>query len=45
MVIFLSFYLKHGLTVIHLAAWTGNLDIMRKLVKAGADQKAKNEVC
>ncbi|NXW58152.1 AKD1B protein, partial [Eurystomus gularis] len=34
---------KHGLTVIHLAAWTGNLDIMRKLVKAGADQKAKNE--
>ncbi|KAM9509717.1 ankyrin repeat and death domain-containing protein 1B isoform 6-T6 [Guaruba guarouba] len=34
---------QHGLTVIHLAAWTGNLDIMRKLVKAGADQKAKNE--
>ncbi|NWX15070.1 AKD1B protein, partial [Aegotheles bennettii] len=34
---------KHGLTVIHLAAWTGNLDIMRKLVKAGADQKAENE--
>ncbi|NXS61765.1 AKD1B protein, partial [Brachypteracias leptosomus] len=34
---------QHGLTVIHLAAWTGNLDITRKLVKAGADQKAKNE--
>uniref|UniRef100_A0A8C2SPA5 Ankyrin repeat and death domain containing 1B n=1 Tax=Coturnix japonica TaxID=93934 RepID=A0A8C2SPA5_COTJA len=34
---------QHGLTVIHLAAWTGNLDIMRKLVKAGADQRAKNE--
>ncbi|XP_027663298.1 ankyrin repeat and death domain-containing protein 1B isoform X2 [Falco rusticolus] len=34
---------QHGLTVIHLAAWTGNLDIMRKLIKAGADQKAKNE--
>ncbi|NXU58483.1 AKD1B protein, partial [Turnix velox] len=34
---------KHGLTVIHLAAWSGNLGIMRKLVKAGADQKAKNE--
>uniref|UniRef100_A0A8B9SVT9 Ankyrin repeat and death domain containing 1B n=1 Tax=Anas platyrhynchos TaxID=8839 RepID=A0A8B9SVT9_ANAPL len=34
---------QHGLTVIHLAAWTGNLDVMRKLVKAGADQKAKNE--
>ncbi|XP_066038368.1 ankyrin repeat and death domain-containing protein 1B [Chamaea fasciata] len=35
---------QHGLlTVIHLAAWTGNLDIMQKLVKAGADQKAKNE--
>lgn len=31
--------------MIHLAAWAGNLDIMRKLVKAGADQKAKNEVC
>ncbi|XP_035409499.1 ankyrin repeat and death domain-containing protein 1B [Cygnus atratus] len=34
---------QHGLTVIHLAAWTGNLDVMRKLVKAGVDQKAKNE--
>ncbi|NXA31967.1 AKD1B protein, partial [Eudromia elegans] len=34
---------QHGLAVIHLAAWSGNLDIMRKLVKAGADQKAKNE--
>uniref|UniRef100_A0A669QL52 Ankyrin repeat and death domain containing 1B n=1 Tax=Phasianus colchicus TaxID=9054 RepID=A0A669QL52_PHACC len=34
---------QHGLTVIHLAAWTGNLDIMRKLIKAGADQRAKNE--
>uniref|UniRef100_A0A8D0LA43 Ankyrin repeat and death domain containing 1B n=1 Tax=Sphenodon punctatus TaxID=8508 RepID=A0A8D0LA43_SPHPU len=34
---------KHGLTVIHLAAWSGNLDIMLMLVKAGADQKAKNQ--
>nr|XP_008101141.1 PREDICTED: ankyrin repeat and death domain-containing protein 1B isoform X1 [Anolis carolinensis] len=34
---------KHGLVPIHLAAWTGNLDIMRMLIKAGADQKAKNQ--
>ncbi|KAH0628019.1 hypothetical protein JD844_008668 [Phrynosoma platyrhinos] len=34
---------KHGLTPIHLAAWSGNLDIMLILIKAGADQKAKNQ--
>ncbi|XP_042310083.1 ankyrin repeat and death domain-containing protein 1B isoform X2 [Sceloporus undulatus] len=34
---------KHGLTPVHLAAWSGNLDIMLILIKAGADQKAKNQ--
>uniref|UniRef100_A0A8C5RWV4 Ankyrin repeat and death domain containing 1B n=1 Tax=Laticauda laticaudata TaxID=8630 RepID=A0A8C5RWV4_LATLA len=34
---------KHGLTAIHLAAWSGNLEIMLMLIKAGADQKAKNQ--
>lgn len=43
--LFLFFHLKHGLTAIHLAAWSGNLDIMLLLIKAGADQKAKNQVC
>uniref|UniRef100_G1Q0Z7 Ankyrin repeat and death domain containing 1B n=1 Tax=Myotis lucifugus TaxID=59463 RepID=G1Q0Z7_MYOLU len=33
---------KHGLTVIHLAAWSGGLEIMLMLVRAGADQKATN---
>lgn len=35
---------KHGLTVIHLAAWSGSLEIMLMLVRAGADQRAKNQV-
>jgi ankyrin repeat protein len=35
---------KHGLTVIHLAAWSGSFEIMLMLVKAGADQRAKNQV-
>lgn len=35
---------KHGLTVIHLAAWSGSLEVMLMLVKAGADQRAKNQV-
>ncbi|XP_063520983.1 ankyrin repeat and death domain-containing protein 1B isoform X1 [Pongo pygmaeus] len=35
---------KHGLTVIHLAAWSGSLQVMLMLVKAGADQRAKNQV-
>uniref|UniRef100_A0A8C5YKA8 Ankyrin repeat and death domain containing 1B n=1 Tax=Marmota marmota marmota TaxID=9994 RepID=A0A8C5YKA8_MARMA len=34
---------KHGLTVIHLAAWTGSFEIMLMLVRAGADQRAKNQ--
>uniref|UniRef100_A0A8D2H788 Ankyrin repeat and death domain containing 1B n=1 Tax=Urocitellus parryii TaxID=9999 RepID=A0A8D2H788_UROPR len=34
---------KHGLTVIHLAAWTGSFEIMIMLVRAGADQRAKNQ--
>ncbi|XP_072848765.1 ankyrin repeat and death domain-containing protein 1B isoform X2 [Pogona vitticeps] len=34
---------KHGLSAIHLAAWSGNLEIMLMLIKAGADQKAKNK--
>lgn len=34
---------KHGLTVIHLAAWSGSLEVMLMLVKAGADQRAKNQ--
>ncbi|KAM4875402.1 ankyrin repeat and death domain-containing protein 1B isoform 1-T1 [Thomomys bottae] len=33
----------HGLTVIHLAAWSGSFEIMLMLVKAGADQRAKNQ--
>nr|XP_011728453.1 ankyrin repeat and death domain-containing protein 1B isoform X5 [Macaca nemestrina] len=32
-----------GLTVIHLAAWSGSLEVMLMLVKAGADQRAKNQ--
>lgn len=40
-----SFFLgKHGLTVIHLAAWSGSFEIMLMLVKAGADQRAKSQV-
>ncbi|CAK7295182.1 Ankyrin repeat and death domain-containing protein 1B [Vulpes lagopus] len=35
---------KHGLTVIHLAAWSGSLKIMLMLIRAGADQRAKNQV-
>ncbi|XP_077899465.1 ankyrin repeat and death domain-containing protein 1B isoform X6 [Ictidomys tridecemlineatus] len=34
---------NHGLTVIHLAAWTGSFEIMLMLVRAGADQRAKNQ--
>uniref|UniRef100_G3TLU7 Ankyrin repeat and death domain containing 1B n=1 Tax=Loxodonta africana TaxID=9785 RepID=G3TLU7_LOXAF len=34
---------KHGLMVIHLAAWSGSLEIMLMLVKAGVDQRAKNQ--
>ncbi|KAL4822622.1 hypothetical protein H8958_008933 [Nasalis larvatus] len=34
---------KHSLTVIHLAAWSGSLEVMLMLVKAGADQRAKNQ--
>ncbi|XP_032330279.1 ankyrin repeat and death domain-containing protein 1B isoform X5 [Camelus ferus] len=34
---------KHGLTVIHLAAWSGSLEIMLMLVRAGADQRARNQ--
>uniref|UniRef100_A0A8C5KIV6 Ankyrin repeat and death domain containing 1B n=1 Tax=Jaculus jaculus TaxID=51337 RepID=A0A8C5KIV6_JACJA len=34
---------KHGLTVIHLAAWSGSFEIMLMLVKAGADQRAKTQ--
>jgi len=35
---------KHGLTVLHLAAWSGSFEIMLMLVKAGADQRAKSQV-
>lgn len=35
---------KHGLTVLHLAAWSGSLETMLMLVKAGADQRAKTQV-
>lgn len=35
---------KHGLTVIHLAAWSGSFETMLMLVKAGADQRAKSQV-
>jgi ankyrin repeat protein len=38
------FLAKHGLTVLHLAAWSGSFEIMLMLVKAGADQRAKNQV-
>lgn len=38
------FWRKHGLTVIHLASWSGSLEIMLMLVRAGADQRAKNQV-
>lgn len=34
---------KHGLTVLHLAAWSGSFEIMLMLVKAGADQRAKSQ--
>ncbi|TEA34506.1 hypothetical protein DBR06_SOUSAS10710060 [Sousa chinensis] len=34
---------KHGLTVIHPASWSGSLEIMLMLVRAGADQRAKNQ--
>ncbi|XP_055017977.1 ankyrin repeat and death domain-containing protein 1B isoform X2 [Boleophthalmus pectinirostris] len=34
---------KHGVTPIHLAAWFGSLDILKLLVKAGAEQKSENE--
>lgn len=40
----LSSWGKHGLTVIHLAAWSGSFEIMLMLVKAGADQRAKSQV-
>lgn len=29
---------------IHLAAWSGSLDILKLLVQAGAEQKTENEV-
>ncbi|CAD7684560.1 unnamed protein product [Nyctereutes procyonoides] len=35
---------EHDLTVIHLAAWSGSLEIMLMLIRAGADQRAKNQV-
>ncbi|XP_058512254.1 ankyrin repeat and death domain-containing protein 1B isoform X1 [Ochotona princeps] len=34
---------KHGLTVLHLAAWSGSLETTLMLVKAGADQRAKTQ--
>ncbi|XP_053557366.1 ankyrin repeat and death domain-containing protein 1B isoform X3 [Bombina bombina] len=34
---------NHGLTVLHLAAWSANLNIVQMLIKAGANQKATNE--
>ncbi|KAK1345178.1 hypothetical protein QTO34_013888 [Cnephaeus nilssonii] len=34
----------HCLTVIHLSAWSGSLEIMLMLVRAGADQRATNQV-
>ncbi|XP_013370242.1 PREDICTED: ankyrin repeat and death domain-containing protein 1B isoform X4 [Chinchilla lanigera] len=34
---------KHGLTVIHLAAWSGSFEIMLMLVKAGVDQRATSQ--
>ncbi|KAM8776486.1 LOW QUALITY PROTEIN: ankyrin repeat and death domain-containing protein 1B [Rhynchonycteris naso] len=34
---------KHGLTVIYFAAWSGSLEIMLMLVRAGIDQRAKNQ--
>ncbi|XP_072288676.1 ankyrin repeat and death domain-containing protein 1A [Eucyclogobius newberryi] len=34
---------KHGVTPIHLAAWFGSLDILKLLVRAGADTKTENE--
>lgn len=43
-ILFFSLLGKHGLTVIHLAAWSGGLEIMLLLVRAGADQRAKNQV-
>ncbi|KAM9103913.1 LOW QUALITY PROTEIN: ankyrin repeat and death domain-containing protein 1B [Megaptera novaeangliae] len=34
---------KHGFTVIHLASWFGSLEITLMLVRAGADQRTKNQ--
>uniref|UniRef100_A0A8C6TPE5 Ankyrin repeat and death domain containing 1B n=1 Tax=Neogobius melanostomus TaxID=47308 RepID=A0A8C6TPE5_9GOBI len=42
-VIFCGLFLKHGVTPIHLAAWFGSLDILKLLVRAGAEQKIENE--
>ncbi|KAG7252070.1 hypothetical protein CRUP_006619, partial [Coryphaenoides rupestris] len=32
----------HGVAPIHLAAWFGSLDMLKMLVRAGADQKIRN---
>uniref|UniRef100_A0A8C4IKN7 Ankyrin repeat and death domain containing 1B n=1 Tax=Dicentrarchus labrax TaxID=13489 RepID=A0A8C4IKN7_DICLA len=34
---------KHGVAPIHLAAWFGSLEILKLLVRAGAEQKIENE--
>ena len=36
--------LQHGVAPIHLAAWFDCLDILKLLVRAGADQKIRNNV-
>ena len=36
--------LQHGETVLHLAAYKGNLECIRFLLDAGADKDAKSEV-
>lgn len=35
---------QHGLTVLHLAAWSADLSVVQMLIKAGASQKVANEV-
>lgn len=41
---FLFFFQQFGVAPIHLAAWFGNLHILKLLVQAGAEQKVENEV-
>ena len=38
------FFRKHGLTVLHRAAWSGSLESILMLIRAGVDQRAKRQI-